>query len=256
MMRKYKIVIAYDGTDFHGWQVQPTAISVASTLQKTFKRIFGEPISVVGASRTDAGVHALGQVAHFFAAVPIDAMQMRTAWNASLPSSIVIRSLEPVADDFHACFDVVQKTYYYHLFFQRPLPFVARFGWLYGFIHHVDIEKFKQGLQIFVGEHDFTALCKLEEGKSPIRKIDSISTRFIHRLGALRVEIKGKAFLRYQIRRIIGYTLDVARRPELPVHYLTEVLQSKNPQQNLLQADGKGLCLRKIIYKGTDERLF
>lgn len=255
-MRKYRIVIAYDGTDFHGWQIQPTDISVASTLQRVFKRVFGEKISVVGASRTDAGVHALGQVAHFYSSVPVDLERMLTAWNASLPSSIVIRSLVQVSDDFHACFDVVQKTYYYHLFFKRPLPFMARFGWHYGFIHQVDLDKFKQGLQIFVGEHDFTAFCKLEGDKSPIRTIDSISTEFVPRLGVLRVVIKGKSFLRYQIRRIIGYTLDVARRPELPVHYLAEVLQSKNPQQNLFQADGKGLCLRKIIYKGTNERFF
>ena len=249
------MVVAYDGTDFHGWQIQPVDVSIASTLEKVFKRLFGEEISVVGASRTDAGVHALGQVAHFYANLSIDTERMRAAWNASLPRSIVIRSLEITTSDFHACFDVVQKTYYYHLFLQRPLPFVARFGWHYRFIHQVDLEKFKKGLQIFVGEHDFTAFCKLEEDKSPIKKIDSITTEFHRAWGMLRVVIKGKAFLRYQIRRIVGYTLDVARRPELPVDYLDEVLKSKNPQQTLLQADGMGLCLRKIIYKGSHERI-
>jgi tRNA pseudouridine38-40 synthase len=252
-MRKHKIVVSYDGTDFHGWQIQPTDVTITSTLERVFKRTFGESITVVGASRTDAGVHALGQVAHFKTAITIDPELIKKAWNASLPSSIVIRSIEEVASDFHACFKVSQKTYYYHLFLKRPLPFIARFGWHYRFIHHVDLQKFKEGLQFFVGEHDFTAFCKLEDDKSPIRSIDSISTEYIHAWGALRVVIKGKSFLRYQIRRIIGYTLDVARRPELPVHYLQEILKSKNPQQTLLQADGKGLCLRKIVYKGDHE---
>lgn len=255
-MRKYKIVVAYDGTDFHGWQVQPTDMTVASMLEKTFFRVFQEKISVVGASRTDAGVHALGQTAHFFTKIAVDPNVIIAAWNDALPRTIVIRSIGLVPDNFHACFDVVQKTYYYHLFLSRPLPFVARFGWYYRFIRYVDMDKFKMGLQIFVGEHDFTAFCRLEEGKNPIRTIDSISTEYLRQWNMLRVVIKGQGFLRYQIRRIIGYTLDVARRPELSVHYLEDVLKSKNPQQTLLQADGMGLCLRKIIYKGDYERVY
>lgn len=248
-MRKYKIVVAYDGTDFHGWQIQPVDVSVAGTLQKVFKRTFKEEVSIIGASRTDAGVHALGQVAHFTSGLQLDLERMRKAWNASLPVGIMIRSLEAVAPDFHACFDVAEKTYYYHLFLGRPLPFIARFGWHYRFIHHVDFAKFERGLQFFVGEHDFTAFCKLEDDKSPIRSINAISTTFFRQWNALRVEIRGRSFLRYQIRRIVGYTLDVARRPELPVDYLLDVLKSKNAEQTLLQADGMGLCLRKIIYK-------
>ena len=248
-MQKYKIVVAYDGTDFHGWQVQPTDVTIASTLEKTFLRVFRERISVIGASRTDAGVHALGQTAHFSTGISIDPSIVVAAWNDALPQAIVIRSMELVPADFHACFDVAQKTYYYHLFLSRPLPFIARFGWHYRFIKHVDLDKFEVGLQIFVGEHDFTAFSRLEEGKNPVRTIDSISTEYLRQWDVLRVVIKGQGFLRYQIRRIVGYTLDVARRPELSVHYLEDVLKSKNPQQTLLQADGMGLCLRKITYK-------
>lgn len=255
-MQKYKIVVAYDGTDFHGWQVQPVDITVASVLERMFFRVFKESISLVGASRTDSGVHALGQIAHFSTNLGILPHVMLAAWNDALPKTIVIRSIVPVADNFHACFDVVQKTYYYHLFLSRPLPFISRFGWYYRFIHHVDLEKFKEGLQIFVGEHDFTALCKLEEGKNPVRTINSISTEYLREWNVLRVVIKGQGFLRYQIRRIVGYALDVARRPELSVYYLEDILKSKNSQQTLLQADGMGLCLRKIIYKGDHERIF
>lgn len=248
-MYKYKIIVAYDGTAFHGWQVQPKDVTVARLLESVFFRIFKEKITIIGASRTDAGVHALGQVAHFCTNLYLPIDQMLKAWNASLPSSVVIRSLELAAENFHACFDVEQKTYYYHLFLQRPLPFVARFGWFYKFIHQVDLVKFQEGLKIFVGTHDFTTFCKLEDDKSPIRRIDSIHVSMIARYGLLRVEVKGQSFLRYQIRRIVGYSLDVARRPELSVHYLKQILDERNAQQTLLQAPGEGLCLRKIIYK-------
>lgn len=256
MMYKYKIIVAYDGTDFHGWQIQPVDISIASTLANVFKKTFFEEIIVTGASRTDAGVHAFGQVAHFSTTVTIDPERIRLVWNASLPPAIIIRSIELVDNDFHACFNVEQKTYYYHLFLKRPLPFLARFGWYYRFIHYVDLKKFEKGLQTFIGTHDFTALCKLEPDKTPIRTIDSISVQYIKPWGMLRVIVKGKSFLRYQIRRIVGYSLDVARRPELPVHYLEEILKSKNPQQTLLQADAIGLCLRKIVYKRDRERIY
>lgn len=256
MMHKYKIIVAYDGTDFHGWQIQPKDVSIASTLARVFQKTFGEAIIVTGASRTDAGVHAFGQTAHFSTSITIDPELIRTAWNAALPSSIIVRSIELVGNDFHACFNVEQKTYYYHLFLKRPLPFVARFGWYYRFIRFVDLAKFEQGLQIFVGTHDFTALCKLEPDKSPIRTVDSITVEYIKPWGMLRVVVKGKSFLRYQIRRIVGYSLDVARRPELPVNYLEDVLKSKNAQQTLLQADGMGLCLRKIVYKRDHEGIY
>ncbi len=251
-MRKLKIIVSYDGTDFHGWQIQPVAVTVVSALEKTFLRVFGERISLVGASRTDAGVHALGQAAHFSTTLRLGCELIRKAWNGGLPPSIVIRKMDEVSAGFHACFDVTQKTYYYHLFTRQPLPFIARFGWFYGFIHRVDFEKFQAGLQLFIGEHDFTAFCKLEGDKSPIRKIDAITVRRYNKWGVVQVEIRGKSFLRYQIRRMIGYTLDVARRPELSVDYLEDVLKSRDSQQTLLQADAQGLCLRKIVYGNDD----
>lgn len=109
-MQKYKIIVAYDGTDFHGWQIQPRDITVTSCLQKTYKHVFGQEISVFGASRTDSGVHALGQVAQFHTDLDIPEEKMREAWNRSLPSSIVIRSLQKVSQDFHPCANVLQKT--------------------------------------------------------------------------------------------------------------------------------------------------
>ncbi len=247
-MQKIKLVVAYDGTDYHGWQIQPRDVTIVSTLEKTYAKVFGEKITVGGASRTDAGVHALGQVAQIYTALPLPADRIKKAWNGALPSSIHIRSLELASDAFHPARGVQQKTYYYNLFLRRPLPMVARYGWLYGFIHQVDWVKFDQGLQLFVGTHDFTALCKLEDDKDPMRTIDAITIKRYDSWGMVQIQIKGQSFLRYQIRRMVGYALDVARRQDRSVGYLQGVLESRDAQQSLLQADASGLCLRKILY--------
>jgi len=248
MVQKYKIVVAYDGTDFHGWQVQPNETTIVGTLQNSFLQSFGKTVSILGASRTDAGVHAIGQVALCKTEFGLEPEQLKYAWNNALPKSIVIRSLERAGDDFYPFAYVVSKTYYYHIFLQRPLPFVARYGWFWKFIDRVDWQKFETAMQLFVGTHDFRSLCKNEEGESTIRAIDSIGVKTIKRFGTVRVEIKGKGFLRYQIRRIIGAALDVASKPELSVKLIKQKLKNTSDQQEFTRADACGLCLRKIVY--------
>src|SRR4029079_13319538 len=119
----------YDGTDYFGWQIQSSKPTIAGTLQSSFKRVFQQEISIVGASRTDTGVHARGQVASFVSDIVIAPETMRVAWNKVLPPAIMIRSLEVVPDDFHPQRNVVNKTYHYHFFLERPLPQQARYGW-------------------------------------------------------------------------------------------------------------------------------
>lgn len=246
--RKIKLVVAYDGTDFHGWQLQPRDISVASTLENSYKKIFGESVRVIGASRTDAGVHALGQVAIIKTAMTIPAERIQAAWNGALPNTIHIRSVVDANPIFHPNHDVLQKTYYYHLFYKRPMPMVARYGWVYNFIHQVDFEKFAQCLNFFIGEHDFSAFAKIEGDKNPVRKVDAITIKRYDSFGLLQIQVKGKSFLHYQIRRMIGYALDIARRPAIPADYVQEILKSRNAEQELIQASASGLCLRKICY--------
>jgi tRNA pseudouridine38-40 synthase len=249
-MQEYKITVAYDGTDFHGWQIQPHDLTITSCLQDTWCRIFKRQINIVGASRTDAGVHALGQVARFYADVPLhfDDHHLRALWNSHLPPTISIRSLEKT-DHFHPCANVKQKTYCYTLFLKRPLPFIARFGWHYAFIDRVDLKKFSDALPLYRGTHDFGSFCKIEDAETTtVRTIDDISLRQLDHYNALLVTIKGQSFARFQIRRMIGYALDIARRPSLGIDYLSEMLKNPNPQQTLLKAGGCGLCLRKIIY--------
>lgn len=248
-MKLYRAIIAYDGTDFFGWQIQPQAITITACLQETFFKVFQRPVIITGASRTDTGVHALGQVATFSTDLNLSPATIKKAWNNRLPKSILIRDLHEIHADFNPQKNVRQKTYYYHLFLKKQSPFIARFGWLYEFINHVDFEKFAQALALYEGEHDFASFCKIEDKeKSTIRTIDSITLTKIPHYGMLRVTIKGKSFLRFQIRRMIGYALDLARRKDLPVSYLKGIRDNPNAQQILLKADGCGLCLRKVIY--------
>lgn len=248
-MKKFKITIAYDGTDFFGWQIQPTAITITSCLEQTFFNVFNEKISIIGASRTDTGVHALGQVATFYSTLSLQEHMIQKAWNDRLPRSIYIRKLNAVYEKFHPCNNVLQKTYLYHLFLQKPLPFVARYGWNYQFIHHVNMPKFNSALALYQGTHNFGSFCKVEdEKKTTIRTIDTITIKKLSRWNILQITIKGKSFLRYQIRRMIGYALDVARQPKLSLSYLQDILNNPNPQQTLVKAESCGLCLRKVVY--------
>jgi tRNA pseudouridine38-40 synthase len=255
-MNYYKIIVAYDGTAFHGWQIQPHDQTLSSALQDAWFQFMRERITILGASRTDAGVHALGQVArfgsHFPERIPLE--QLRKAWNQHLPPGIYIRSLEPMPRDFHPCGNVLQKTYYYTLFLKKPLPMVERFGWYPDFMPQVDIDKFERALQRYIGTHDFASFCKIDQDdkKDTVRTIDSIKLHNIARWGILLVEIKGKSFVRFQIRRMVGYALDIAHRPTMQVEYLDELLKNPNPRQLLVKADAKGLCLRRIVYKRNE----
>ncbi len=251
-MKTYKLIVSYDGTDFQGWQVQPHGKTVADRLQQRFYDLFGERIALLGASRTDAGVHALHQVARFRASVNIPAEQMKRAWNNSLGDSILIRSLTEAPAGFHPHKNVVEKTYYYNLFLDHPLPLIARYGWLFPFMDEVDTGALEKALQLYVGTHDFRSFCKLEDDKSPVRTITSITVNKITRYNVLQIAISGPGFLRFQIRRMIGAALDVARRDILSLSWLQGLLENPHPEQAYTRAHGKGLMLRKIIYSSEE----
>lgn len=245
-MTRLKIIVAYDGTDFFGWQIQEGQKTVAGTLQSTFLYVFGKEIHIAAASRTDAGVHALGQVAVFTTDINIEPEKLRSAWQNVLPESILIRSIEPIDADFNPRHNVQQKTYYYHFFQERPLPMIARYGFYYRF--PVDIKKLQECLNVFVGTHDFRSFCTGDDYENTVRTIDSISIEYLHRFNAHRIIVKGPGFLRYMIRRIVGACLEVASRDTLNIADLQKALEQKNPLQLLPTAPAHGLWLYKIVY--------
>lgn len=245
---RYKLLVAYDGTPFSGWQVQKHAPSVAQTMQDRFKALFNKEIILIGASRTDAGVHAMGQVAAFSVDLPIETSQMMNAWNDALPQTIVIRSLEQTEDSFHPIYGVAQKVYQYRFFLERPLPFVERYGWF--FRYSLDVDLLQEALQLFVGTHDFRSFCTgIDMGENTIRTIESIELYQEKLSGSWQITVKGPGFLRHMIRRIVGASFDVASKRVVTIAALKAILEEKNPEQALTNAPAKGLCLQSIFYK-------
>jgi tRNA pseudouridine38-40 synthase len=248
MLIKYKIIIAYDGTDYFGWQRQKEKLAVAQVLQDTFATVFSRKIILYGVSRTDAGVHAVGQVAIFATDLVVDTQKMMRAWNNLLPSAISIRSVEIAPEHFHLHANVVSKTYWYHFFSKPPLPFFARYGWYYRY--PVDIKKLQECLNVFIGTHDFRSFSTGDErGDDTIRTIHSASIEYIARYNAYRIEIVGPKFLHHMVRRMAGACIEVASREDLKVEKIKQVLEAKNPDHILPNAPAKGLMLYKIKYK-------
>ncbi|MBS1987157.1 tRNA pseudouridine(38-40) synthase TruA [Candidatus Dependentiae bacterium] len=251
-MKRYKLVIAYDGTDYCGWQAQPGTKTVAGTLQDAIKRVFGSSILIIGASRTDSGVHARGQIATCLADFPASPDSVMHAWNNQLPPAIVIQSLE-IVDSAHSIFaDIAYKTYKYRLFFKRPAPFDTRYGW---FVPRRinNIALLESALQVFVGTHDFRSFSTGDDrGDDTIRTIDSITIE--HEANALVIVVKGQKFLHHMVRRIVGAACDVASRPDFSVDCLARILLEKNPRQRLTNAPAQGLTLESITYKSMELR--
>lgn len=248
IIKTYKLIIAYDGSDYFGWQDQPEKPSVAAALNQAFATVFKSEMKILGASRTDAGVHALGQVARIKTDLAITPDRLKWAWNNVLPADIMIRSLELVDDSFNPFCQVSQKTYYYHFFTERPLPFTQRYGYFYPY--KIDFDILKKVLQFFVGTHDFCSFKNSEDTRTnTVRTIDAITLEYLPRYKMHRITIKGQKFLRHMIRRIVGASLSVASKNNHTLESVQTIMAACDPRHTLPNAPAQGLMLHKIIYK-------
>lgn len=244
---KYVLLVSYDGFDYHGWQVQRDKVTIAGIMGQAFTSIFDTKVRLVGASRTDAGVHALGQVVLADASVEFNPAALMDIWNRRLPRDIHIRSCIQAPDDFFPFKQVVQKTYYYHFFTQRPLPFFARYG--LKCTRPVNIDRLQEGLALFVGTHDFRSFCTGCEQKDTVRTIDDIKVIYVPQYQAYRIVVRGKSFLHHMIRRIVGACLYTAMYPDRSCSQLAEALAACDAHQPLPNAQAHGLLLRRIVYQ-------
>ncbi|MFI5332836.1 MAG: tRNA pseudouridine(38-40) synthase TruA [Candidatus Babeliales bacterium] len=244
-MTRYKTLIAYDGTPYHGWQVQEGLPTVAGVLEHTFARVFGKSISMRAVSRTDAGVHALGQIASFDCDPFADAHRIMHAWNNALPGTILIRSLQEVDKDLFRLHEVSEKIYLYHFFLERPLPWVSNYGWYYH--KTVCLDRLQQALSVFVGTHNFRSFSTGDErGDDTIRTIDAINLTYLKRYNVYQIKVIGKKFLHHMVRRIVGASLDAASHPMITPQLLRDVLTQLQPHQTLTNAPAHGLVLYKV----------
>ena len=273
-MQNWKLTLAYDGTDFRGWQVQPGEATVQGELQGALGRIAGEWPLPQGSGRTDAGVHALAQVASFVLAAPIPAENLMRALNRTLPLSIRVLEARPAPGRFHARHSAIAKTYEYRIFRGELCPpFLGRY--VYAWAGRLDVEALDAAAQVFVGEHDFTSfaasdpdLGQRETGveSGPAQDLgataqtqpkDAVRTIFTsaweQRGGELLVyRVRGDGFLHHMVRNLVGTMLD-AGRGYLPVAEIPAVLAARRRAAAGPTAPARGLFLHSVEYGGADQ---
>jgi tRNA pseudouridine38-40 synthase len=211
-MRRIRIKLAYDGGDFHGWQVQPGLPTIQGTLERILSDIEGTPVHVAGSGRTDAGVHALEQVAAFSLENPIPVVNLRRAVNRLLPPAIRVLDAEEVAPDFHPRFQAKAKTYEYRIVRGETCsPFECPYVLHYPY--RLDEERMCRLSRAFQGEHDFTAFAAADErdaeGRSKVRMI--YSSVLEREPGRLTYRVRGSGFLKHMVRNIVGTLIEAGK---------------------------------------------
>ena len=249
-MKRVLLRVAYDGTGYCGWAVQPNGISVESVLNRHLSELLKEDIHVIGASRTDAGVHAQGNVAVFDTAARMGADRISFALNTRLPEDIRIEESREVPADFHPRFQDVVKTYEYKILNRTfPDPCLR----LYSLFYHypLDIEKMRRSAAQLVGTHDFTSFCTAKpEVTNRVRTIYSID--IIKEGDLIRIRIKGSGFLYNMVRIIVG-TLIRAGGGKTDPDDITRILEARDRSLAGDTARAQGLTLVEIYYPALQE---
>ena len=245
-MKRVGIVVAYDGTNYSGWQIQPNGVTIQGVLNETLSRLLGEEIEVMGASRTDAGVHALGNVAVFDTNARMPAGKISFALNQFLPEDIRIQLSEEVEPDFHPRYCDSEKTYEYRIL-NRTFPVPTERLYSYFYHYHLDVEKMREATSYLIGQHDFASFCGSgAQVKSTIRTITSMS---VDRDGdIITIRISGTGFL-YNMVRIIAGTLIEIGNGQYPPEKMQEILNACDREAAGPTAPAKGLTLIGIRYE-------
>lgn len=243
MQQCYKIVVSYDGTDYFGWQKQPRKKTIQGELEDVLFRFKDKRIPVTGAGRTDAGVHALGQVAHFRAQLDLDEKDLLRALNGQLPSDIRITSLARVDSEFHARKSALSKVYQYRICNHPTIsPFDMRF--VLHWPPRLNIQKMREAAPLFVREADFTAFSS-NRHLHPVRRI--IRSEIKKRNHEIVYIVEGTGFLKYMVRTMIGTLLEIGRE-RLKPHEIESLFAQKQRSLSAPTAPAKGLCLIKVNY--------
>ncbi|MBR1743840.1 MAG: tRNA pseudouridine(38-40) synthase TruA [Lachnospiraceae bacterium] len=245
-MKRILLVVSYDGTGYHGWQIQKNAVTIEEKLNEAIGALTGEKIQVTGASRTDAGVHALGNVAVFDTESKIPGEKFSYALNRGLPDDIVVQESKEVALDFHPRHVPCKKTYEYTILNRSfPLPEYRNYAMLY--YGTLDLESMKQAAKAFIGEHDFAAFCSAgAQVESTVREIYALSVEKNGELISIRVT--GNGFLYHMVRIIAGTLLEVGKGRILPEE-VEKIIASCDRKNAGPTAPAKGLKLLEICFE-------
>lgn len=243
-MRRLRLVVEYDGTRFQGFQRQPQAPTVQGELERRLSRICGHPVEVVGAGRTDTGVHALGQVVHFDTTGRIPVDRIAPALN-SHRADLVVRAVEEVGPEFHARYGAVRRTYHYFISRRQPSPFLAPFVLFEPRLGPEAAERMNEALPQLLGTHDFRAFATTGGSGSTVRTLQA--ARAVRRDSVVRVELTADGFLRSMVRIIVGWLLEIARG-ERPAADLRAALEGRFGPGAVATAAPRGLFLVAAEY--------
>ena len=259
-MKNIKLTLAYDGTNYHGWQIQPNEITIQSVIENSLEKLFKRKVKVIGQGRTDTGVHAIGQVASF--KLPVIVLknmkipQIKAALNSVLPQDVAVMDVEPVSLDFHPRFDARERVYRYVVCNDRNKHVFGKTGF-YSYWYKLNLPKMCEGAEYLIGKHDFSSFqCKKTDNENPVRTIERISisrndfsvSNFLKlRKKAVIFEIAANAFLYNMIRIIVGTLLDVGRGRIDPQN-VKDILAGKDRNLARETVPACGLCLIAVHY--------
>jgi len=245
-LNRYALLVQYDGTGFNGWQIQPGGRTVQDELEKAIKILAKEDVRVTASGRTDTGVHALGQVVHFNASLPLNLKKLCISLNGILQDDVSVKNAYMVPEDFHSRFSAVKREYFY-LIYNYPCrtPFMRyRAMWIN---HTFDIGYMREAASYLVGEKDFCSFCKKisSDKGTTIRKVESIDVTEADNI--IKIRLRANAFLHNMIRIIVGTIVQMYRENRDP-SYINEIIDKKNRECSGFTAPPYGLYLSEIMY--------
>jgi tRNA pseudouridine38-40 synthase len=247
-VRRVRLTVEYDGAGFRGWQLQPGERTVQGTLDEALRKVVHADVRVIGAGRTDAGVHARGQVAHADVPGGLGPLELRRALNAVLPDDVAVLDLREAAADFHARHDALSKTYRYRVL-NRPVASPERRGVSWHIRSRLDLDAMRATAELLRGDHDFAAFRGAHggapEGEDTRRTLDRLEVA--RHDDEVWIETRGRSFLRYMVRNLAGTLVDVGLG-RTPPDEVGAILASGDRARAAPTAPPGGLCLLEVGY--------
>lgn len=250
MLRNIRLVLAYDGTDFHGWQTQPGVRTVQEVVEQAARRVIRHRVVLNGSGRTDAGVHARGQVANFETTCDIPCENLHRAIGSRLPKDVSLLHTSEAPLDFRATSDAISKLYRYTIHNEPGRPVEKhRQRYVYHFWHPLDVASMREAARHLVGEHDFAAFAtRGSERETTVRRI--LRLEIARQFDEIRFDVEGTGFLYNQVRNMVGTLVEVGRGHWTPSH-VAEILAGRDRTKAGPTAPARGLCLQWVRYDMT-----
>ena len=244
-MRNIKLTIQYDGTNYHGWQTQSNAPSIQELIEDKLSTIVNHKVTLYGSGRTDAGVHAVGQVANFQTSSKLKPDVIKRALNSMLPQDIVVRNSEEVDGKFHARYRARSRVYQYLIWNDRiPSPFFRKFSWFVA--SRLDLEKMQEAGSLLIGRHDFSSFQGADRMET--RAVRDMVRLDIKKIGQLSVvTVEANSFLKHMVRNIVGTLVEVGKG-KMNLAGFKKLIEAKDRTKAGLAAPAHGLFLREVKY--------